>query len=109
MRTSSTPYNGASLAITASTNSSGAEAPAVTPTVPLKSEGNSWAEFTRKTLAHPASRARRSRARVFDELADPMTMMASHRGAIDINADCRFVVAKQRSLRPGVQTWGKRS
>ena len=33
---------------------------------------------------------------------------ASHRGAISISADWRLVVAKHRSLRPGVHTSGKR-
>ena len=50
-----------------------------------------------------------SRARVFDEFAEPMTTMASHRSASSISADCRFVVAKHRSLRPGDHTSGKRS
>ena len=70
----------------------------------LFSEGNSVSVLMRKTRSHPASRARRSSARVFDEFADPITMIASQRGAIDMSADCRLVVAKQRSLRPGVHT-----
>ena len=65
--------------------------------------------LTRTTWAQPASRASFSRARVFDELAEPMTTMASQRLASSISADWRLVVAKQRSLRPGDQTSGKRS
>ena len=53
----------------------------------------------------PASRG----PRVFDELAEPMTTMASHWAAIAMSADWRLVVAKHRSLRPGVHTSGKRS
>ncbi len=46
---------------------------------------------------------------MLDELAEPITTIASQRGAIAINADCRFVVAKHRSLRPGTHTLGQRS
>ena len=46
---------------------------------------------------------------MLDELAEPMTTMASQRVASSISADWRLVVAKQRSLRPGVHTSGKRS
>ena len=66
----------------------------------------SSAVLTRTTRSQPASRASFSRARVFDELAEPMTTMASQRLASSISADCRFVVAKQRSLRPGDHTSG---
>ena len=45
--TSSTPSRGASRAMTASTSSSGADAPAVTPTVPWRSSGSSSAPLTR--------------------------------------------------------------
>ena len=89
-----------------STSSSGADAPAVTPTVPYRSSGSSAALLTRKTRAQPASIASFSSARVLDELEEPMTTMASHREAIAISADCLFVVAKHRSLRPGVQASG---
>jgi hypothetical protein len=45
--------------------------------------------------------------RVLDELADPITTIASHRSAISaISADWRLVVAKHRSLRPGVHRSG---
>ena len=109
MRSSSTPRDGDRRAMTAATNSSGAEAPAVTPTTPERSDGSSSATLMRWTRGQPASTARRSRARVFEEFADPITTIASQRGAIDMSADCRFVVAKQRSERPGVQTSGNRS
>ena len=65
--------------------------------------------LTRATSGHPASRASFSSARVFDEFAEPMTTTASQRLASSISADWRFVVAKQRSLRPGAHTSGKRS
>ena len=45
--TSSTPWRGAMRAMTASTSSSGAEAPAVTPTVPARSSGSSSGPLTR--------------------------------------------------------------
>ena len=48
-----------------------------------------------------------SSARVFDELAEPITTIASQRAAIAISADWRLVVAKHRSLRPGVHDVGK--
>ena len=38
---------------------------------------------------------------MFDEFAEPMTTMVGQREAIAISADCRLVVAKHRSLRPG--------
>ena len=91
-----------SRAITASTSSSGADAPAVTPTVPVRSSGSSSARVDAVApRAQPDSRASFSSARVLDELAEPMTTTASHRAAIAVSADCRFVVAKHRSLRPG--------
>ena len=46
---------------------------------------------------------------MFDELAEPITITASHLAASSISADWRLVVAKHRSLRPGVHTSGKRS
>ena len=49
-----------------------------------------------------------SSARVFDELAEPITTMASQRGAIASSADWRLVVAKHRSVRPGTHSSGKR-
>ena len=45
---------------------------------------------------------------MLDEFAEPITTIASHRGAIAISADWRFVVAKHRSLRPGTQRLGHR-
>ena len=99
--TSVTPSTGSSRSITALTKSSGAEAPAVTPTTPARSSGNSSASLTRNTRSQPASAARPTRALVLDELTDPITTTASHRGAISVSADCRLVVAKQRSLRLG--------
>ena len=57
----------------------------------------------------PASRASFSRARVLDELAEPITTTASQRGAIAMSADWRLVVAKHRSERPGVHSSGNRS
>ena len=95
--------------MTSSTNDSGAEAPAVTPTVPVRSSGSSAAEFTRSTRGVPASVASLARATVLDELAEPITTTASQRGAISARAPCRLVVAKQRSERPGVQRSGQRS
>ncbi len=46
---------------------------------------------------------------MLDELAEPSTTTASQRVAISMRADCRLVVAKQRSLRPGIHISGKRS
>jgi len=77
IRTSSTPWRGASRAITDSTSSSGADAPAVTPTVPARSSGISAASFTRNTSGQPAARASFSNARVFEEFALPITTTAS--------------------------------
>ena len=54
--TSSTPWTGARRATTASTSSSGADAPAVTPTVPERSSGSSAASFTRSTSGQPEAR-----------------------------------------------------
>ena len=107
-RTSSMPFVGLRNCRTSSTSSSGAEAPAVTPTWPNKSCGSSLALLMRRTRLHPESIASRSRARVFDELDEPITMMLSHRSAICMRALWRFVVAKQRSLRPGDHTSVKR-
>ena len=95
--------------MTASTSSSGADAPAVTPTVPVRSVGSSSGPLTRATRPHPASPARAARAMVLDELADPITTTASQRSASADRAAWRLVVAKQRSERPGVQTDGNRS
>ncbi|TPW14181.1 MAG: hypothetical protein FD127_1566 [Acidimicrobiaceae bacterium] len=92
--------------MTASTSSSGAEAPAVTPTTPDSSAGSSPAWFTRKTRGPPVWAASFSSALVFDEFAEPITTIASQRSTIAIRALWRFVVAKQRSLRPGVQAPG---
>ncbi len=46
---------------------------------------------------------------MLDELAEPITTTASQRSAISISADWRLVVAKHRSLRPGIHSSGKRS
>ena len=95
--------------MTCSTTSFGAEAPAVTPTTSdgsKNSAGISAAVLTRATRSQPASLASFSRARVFDEFAEPMTTIAPQRAASSISADCRLVVAKHRSLRPGVQASG---
>ena len=70
---------GASRATTAWTSSSGADAPAMTPTVPARSSGSSSGPLTRSTRGQPAAGAVRSRARVLDELAEPMTTTASQR------------------------------
>jgi hypothetical protein len=91
------------------TSSSDADAPAVTPTVPTRSSGSSSAVFTRSTRSQPASLASLASARVFEELAEPITTMASQRGASSSSAVWRLVVAKQRSLRPGTHMAGKRS
>jgi hypothetical protein len=104
--TGSTPWRGASRWTMSSTSSSGADAPAVTPTVPCRSSGSSSALLTRNTRGQPASIASFSRARVLEELDEPITTMASQRDAIAMSADWRFVVAKHRSLRPGVQASG---
>jgi hypothetical protein len=55
----------------------------------------------RSTTGQPDARATFSRATVFDELAEPITTTASDLAAISLSADCRLVVAKHRSLRPG--------
>ncbi len=41
---------------------------------------------------------------VFDELAEPITTMASQRWAISVSACWRLVVAKHRSERAGCQS-----
>ena len=92
--------------MTAFTSSSGAEAPAVTPTVPVRSSGSSSAPLTRYTRRQPDSVASAASARVLDELAEPMTTTASHSPAMAASADWRLVVAKHRSDRPGVHTSG---
>ncbi len=46
---------------------------------------------------------------MFDELADPITTMASQRGAMALNAAWRLVVAKHRSEVPGTHRSGQRS
>ena len=57
----------------------------------------------------PAVDAVRSRARVFDELAEPITTTASHLEAMALRAACRLVVAKHRSEVPGTHRSGQRS
>jgi hypothetical protein len=106
------PSRGASRSSTLRTTASGAEAPAVTPTIPCRPSGSSSDPLTRTTRAPgepAAARATRASATVLDDEAEPMTTTASHRGAMALTAACRLVVAKQRSLRPGVQTSPKRS
>ncbi len=58
----------------------------MTPTIPAKSRGSSSALFTRNTREQPAAFATLASATVFDEFADPITTMASHRGAIVVSA-----------------------
>ena len=94
--------------MTSSTRASGAEAPAVTPTVPVRSSGSSSASLTRSTRGQPPARATFSRATVLEELAEPMTTTASDSAAIAFSAAWRLVVAKHRSLRLGIQRSGKR-
>ena len=55
------------------------------------------------------ARATVSRARVLEELTEPMTTTASDRPAMAFRAAWRLVVAKQRSERLGIQRSGKRS
>ncbi len=105
----STPSTGARRATTASTSSSGADAPAVTPTVPERSSGSSRASLTRSTRGHPEARATFSRARVLEEFTEPMTTTASARPAMAFRAAWRLVVAKHRSDRLGIQRSGNRS
>ncbi len=81
----------------------------VTPTVPLRSSGNSVAAFTRCTRSQPDSVASLANAMVLEEFAEPMTTTASQRPEISDSADWRLVVAKHRSDRPGIHTSGKRS
>ena len=100
---------GSRTARTSFTIDSGADAPAVTATTPDKSSGRSWAPLTRRTREQPAAAATFASATVFDELADPITTTASASAQIARNAAWRLVVAKQRSLRFGIQMSGKRS
>ena len=46
---------------------------------------------------------------MFDEFDEPITTIASQRSAIASSDDWRLVVAKHRSLRPGIHTSGNRS
>ena len=73
--------------MTAATTSSGADAPAVTPTVPPDRRQARPAPLMRYTRGQPASAASLASALVLDELAEPMTRIASHRSAIAISAD----------------------
>ena len=71
---------GFSSSITPSTSSSGALAPAVTPTIrasPSTARSSSAGPSTRSTSGQPASAATRVSAIVFDELALPITTTAS--------------------------------
>ncbi|CAB5022691.1 unannotated protein [freshwater metagenome] len=106
------PSDGASFAITAFTSSSGAEAPAVTPTIsasPIISRSSSSGPSMRRTMREPAPSATFARASVFEEFALPITITASERSAISVSASWRLVVAKQRSLRDAVQRSGNLS
>ena len=49
----------------------------MTPTVPERSSGSSAASLTRRTRGQPEARATFSRARVLEELTEPMTTTAS--------------------------------
>ena len=80
----------------------------MTPTVPVRSSGSSPASLTRRTRGQPPARATFSRATVLEELAEPITTTASDSAAIALSAAWRLVVAKQRSLRLGIQRSGKR-
>ena len=60
----------------------------------------------RKTCEQPASIARRSSARVFELFDEPMITNASTVLAMEISAVCLLVVAKHKSLFPGVHTSG---
>ena len=72
-----TPWTGSRRSTTASTRASGADAPAVTPTVPDRSSGSSEASLTRTTRGQPKATATCSRATVLDEFSEPMTTTAS--------------------------------
>ena len=95
--------------MTACTTSSGALAPAVTPTMRAPARAASSSSSTplmRCTVGHPTFLATFSRASVFDELALPMTSTASARLAMAVSAAWRLVVAKQRSSRVAVHSSG---
>ena len=80
---------GARRSSTSLISSSGAEAPAVSPTTPVMLSGSSEARFTRYTFSQPSSRASFSSARVLEELAEPTMMTAPHSSAIAVSAACR--------------------
>src|ERR1700733_12955410 len=90
----STPNSGASRSTTAWTRDSGADAPAVTPTVPDRSVGTSEASLTRTTRGQPKAMATFSKAMVFDEFGEPITTTASALPAMALRAAWRLVVAK---------------
>ena len=109
-QTSSDASTGARRAMTASTSSSGADAPAVTPTVPARSSGSSSAVVDPEDPR--AARLRGPAARgpgCSTSWPSRCTTMASQRSAIFSRPDWRLVVAKHRSLRPGIHRSGKRS
>ncbi|CAB4899715.1 unannotated protein [freshwater metagenome] len=60
------------------TSSSGADAPAVTPTVPEVFSGISSAELMRRTVLQFMDRASFSKASVLDEFDEPIIITASH-------------------------------
>src|ERR1039458_5701612 len=84
--TTSTPLVGARRSRRSSISQSGADAPAVTPTTPVRSSGTSLGALTRSTLGQPAAAATFARATVFEELPEPSTTIASHLGATALTA-----------------------
>ena len=82
--------------MTASTRTSGADAPAVIPTFSAPSRADqsmSPGPWIRKERSQPAARATSTRRCELDELGAPITSSASQRGAIAFTADWRLVVA----------------
>ena len=79
-----------------STSTSGAEAPAVTPSVAMpsnSSQGISAARCTSSALGQPARSATSTRRSELELLGAPTTISASQRAAIAFTAACRLVVA----------------
>jgi fermentation-respiration switch protein FrsA (DUF1100 family) len=104
-RTSSTPSTGSEGGDDLLDELLGSRRPGGHPDHPAQVVGQLIGGVDRKTAGSPASGQLLQRP-VFDELAEPITTIASQRGAISMSADCRLVVAKHRSLRPGVHTSG---
>jgi len=69
------------------TISSGAEAPAVKPMTPCNGSVSSSTELMRRTRGQPSSFANLASATVFEELADPTTIIVSTLDAISMSAD----------------------